>query len=71
MNKLLSPLKLSKNPRVFLWFQGEKKLNEFTWIRLLLKVGFGESNLPLPVLWLSIDKTEALYKLFYTILFTN
>ena len=50
---------------------GGKEVNEFTWIRLLLKVGFGESNLPLPVLWLSIDKTEALYKLFYTILFTN
>ena len=50
---------------------GGKEVNEFTWIRLILEVEFGDSNLPLPVLWLSIDKTEALYKLCYTILFSN
>ena len=50
---------------------GGKEVNEFTWIRLILEVEFGDSNLPLTVLWLSIDKTEALYKLCYTILFSN
>ena len=70
MNKLLSLLKLSKNLRFFCDFRG-KEVNEFTWIRLILEVEFGDSNLPLPVLWLSIDKTEALYKLCYIILFSN